>query len=108
MAPERRTTSVRAMAFYRLGVDAREKWINGLDHLTSILSDPGHFVDILVAADRSAVYDVLDLVDDVRGGRHDGEKNTDPRLYRILVDSTAEFERHGYLQLPHDAIMDFF
>lgn len=105
--PERKREMLgRALAYRRLGTNARQKWMSGLVHLQQLLSEPGHFVTLLIQPARAAVYDVLDLVDEIRAGKHDDERNTDPRLYRVLVDSLAVFDQHHYADLPHDAIMD--
>lgn len=107
--PERKREMLgRAFAYRRLGTNARQKWMNGLVHLRQLLTEPGHFVALLTKPERAAVYDVLDLVDEIRAGKHDGERNTDPRLYRVLVDSLAVFDQHHYANLPHDVIMDSF
>lgn len=104
----RRNALLRALACNRLGVDARDKWVNGIEHLRKMLTRPRHFVDLLAVAARSDVYDVLDLVDEIDMGQHEKEKTTDPRLYRILHDAADAFKAHGYDALPHDEIMNLF
>lgn len=103
-----RTALLRALACHRLGTGARAKWVNGLEHLREELINPGHFMELLAVASRTDVYDVLDLVDEIGAGQHEGEKVTDPRLYRILHDAADKFKARGYDDLPHDEIMDFF
>lgn len=104
----RRNALLRALACNRLGVDARDKWVNGIEHLRKMLTRPRHFVDLLAVAARGDVYDVLDLVDEIDMGQHEKEKTTDPRLYRILHDAADAFKAHGYDALPHDEIMNLF
>ena len=90
------------------GVNARDKWVNGLHHMREQARDSNHFFNLLLNRDRASVDDFVDLYLDFEAGEHDSQKNTDPAVYSALSEGVKSFKARGYHQMDYDGLLNYF
>lgn len=88
------------------GVNARNRWVLGLNGLRKILTDSNYFLELKKELQNKNIkeeyFSIVDTVLDFDAGEFEGEKNTDPSVYALLASGVKKFKECGYDKMAYN------
>ena len=90
-----RRTALRVLDHDRRGINSRERWVSGLEHLGLFTADPNHFFMLAFAGKANEIEAMTDILIDLEMGEHDNVKNTDPLIHNLMLHAQERFKEQG-------------
>lgn len=103
-----RRSALRVLDHDRRGINGREYWVTGLNHLEAFMKDVNHFFKLTFDGKVADVEAMTDILIDFQMGDHDNIKNTDPFLYDLISKAAAKFKLNTYDCLDGVAMALYF